>query len=82
MGKNLVTPYPVRMPDELRSALEHIAKDNGRSLNAEIVMRLQSTLESIGQATVETDLVNRLRTMETRLAELERQMAELRQHQG
>lgn len=42
-----VTPYPLRLPPDLRETLEAICKENGRSLNAEIVLRLnQSFSES------------------------------------
>lgn len=37
--------YPLRMPDEMREKLENAAKENGRSLHAEIVARLSATLE-------------------------------------
>lgn len=32
--------YPLRMPQELREQLAEVAKNNGRSMNAEIVARL------------------------------------------
>lgn len=35
----------IRMPERVKSALEEAARDNGRSLTAEIVHRLQETLE-------------------------------------
>lgn len=35
----------VRLPPELRDSLEQMAKKNGRSMNAEIVYRLQRTFE-------------------------------------
>ena len=38
-------PYPLRMPDDLREKLKEVAQDNNRSLNAEIVARLQDSLE-------------------------------------
>lgn len=46
-------PYPsetadrfiVRFPDGMRDRLKAIAAENGRSLNSEIVYRLQETLE-------------------------------------
>jgi hypothetical protein len=38
--------YPLRMPDDLRASLEECAKASGRKLNAEIVARLQQSLES------------------------------------
>lgn len=39
-----VNPYPVRLSRETKQALEAIAKANGRSLNAEIAMRLDDSL--------------------------------------
>src|SRR5690606_26042843 len=38
-------PFPLRMPDELRASLEDEAKKLGRSLNSEIVARLEQSLE-------------------------------------
>lgn len=35
----------VRLPPELRDSLEQMAKKNGRSMNAEIVYRLQRTFD-------------------------------------
>lgn len=35
------TPYPLRMPARLREQIDTEAKDNGRSLNAEILHRLE-----------------------------------------
>lgn len=35
----------VRLPPELKDSLEQIAKKNGRSMNAEIVYRLQRTFD-------------------------------------
>jgi plasmid stability protein len=37
------TPFPLRMPDELRARVEVLAKTNGRSTNAEIVAVLDAT---------------------------------------
>lgn len=39
---NRQTPYPLRMPEALRLQLEGAAATNGRSVNAEIVQRLQA----------------------------------------
>ena len=36
--------YPLRMPQELREQLTAVAKANNRSMNAEIVARLQESL--------------------------------------
>ncbi len=38
-------PYPLRMPDEMREQLQSLAMASGRSLNAEIVYRLQRSIE-------------------------------------
>lgn len=37
------TPYPLRMPDDLRSKLEEEANKIGRSLHAEIISRLEQS---------------------------------------
>ncbi|OQX01126.1 MAG: hypothetical protein BWK73_47085 [Thiothrix lacustris] len=38
------TPYPLRLEPETRARIETIAKANGRSLNAQIVMMLDDWL--------------------------------------
>ncbi|MFS1564202.1 MAG: Arc family DNA-binding protein [Candidatus Arsenophonus phytopathogenicus] len=57
-GMRSITPFGVRMPDDLKEKLTVRAAQNGRSLNSEIVMILQSavnetstskTIESIAQ---------------------------------
>jgi predicted transcriptional regulator len=35
--------YPLRMPDELRERLQEAAEESGRSMNAEIVTRLEAS---------------------------------------
>lgn len=45
--RHLISPYPVRMPLELRQKLEEAAKDGSRSLHAEIIARLE---KSFGRA--------------------------------
>ncbi len=40
------TPFPLRMPPELRERLEAHAKRNGRSANAEIVAMVTAALDS------------------------------------
>lgn len=42
-GNKTRTPTPVRLPDELRQWLKHKAIDNFRSLNGEIVARLEQS---------------------------------------
>lgn len=43
--RHSISPYPLRMPDDLRSALEAAAQGVGRSLHAEILARLESSLQ-------------------------------------
>lgn len=44
MSNQQVNPYPIRLPKELREKLEAVAKANGRSLNAEMLLRLEASL--------------------------------------
>ncbi|WP_338805124.1 Arc family DNA-binding protein [Xenorhabdus griffiniae] len=44
-----ISPYSIRMPDELKEALTERAKKNGRSLNSEMVMILQSAIDDESQ---------------------------------
>lgn len=39
------TPYPLRFPDGMREQIAEVAKANGRSMNAEIIARLQDSLD-------------------------------------
>jgi hypothetical protein len=41
------TPFPLRMPDDLRTRIEHLAKANGRSTNSEIVAVLEAVTGGI-----------------------------------
>ncbi|CAJ49065.1 Arc family DNA-binding protein [Bordetella avium] len=45
------TSYPLRMPPELREALERAAESSGRSLHAEIILRLQKSYLEDAQVT-------------------------------
>ena len=51
-----ITPFALRMPAELRGQIEEAASSNKRSLNAEVVARLQDSFETsatvAGRATV------------------------------
>lgn len=40
-----IAPYTIRMPEEMKEKLVARAKANGRSLNSEMVMTLQESLE-------------------------------------
>lgn len=59
-------PYPLRMPGDLRAELEQLAEANGRSLNAEIVSRLQRSVS-------DSPAINgvSMKTLFEKLAELE-----------
>lgn len=43
--KQQITPYPIRMEPELRAALEEAARNGNRSLHAEIIQRLEQSLD-------------------------------------
>lgn len=43
-----IAPFGVRMPTELKNLVEEAATANGRSINAEVVARLQGSLSSAG----------------------------------
>lgn len=40
--------YPLRLPQEVRSLLSDEAARNGRTLNAEILARVQQSLQAVG----------------------------------
>lgn len=42
--RHTIQPYPLRLQPELRASLDAAAKENGRSLHAEIVQRLEASL--------------------------------------
>jgi hypothetical protein len=39
-----INPFGVRMPPEIKAELEKLAEQNRRSLNAEIVVRLEESI--------------------------------------
>lgn len=46
MSDERITPYPLRIPPEMREKLESAAKAGNRSLHAEIMMRLEKSLST------------------------------------
>lgn len=48
-------PYPLRMPDELRQVLTERARTHNRSLNAEILDLLQSSLHASSSIDIDLD---------------------------
>lgn len=57
MSDERITPYPLRIPPEMREKLESAAKAGDRSLHAEIMRRLEDSLKihtlKSGQAMVQ-----------------------------
>lgn len=43
MEKKTITPFPLRLEPELRKILEQSARENDRSLQAEIIARLMAS---------------------------------------
>lgn len=42
-GKKTLAPSPVRLPEDLKQWLKHKAVDNFRSMNSEIIARLEQS---------------------------------------
>lgn len=55
--------YPLRMPQELRERLAEVAKKSGRSMNAEIVARLEESFSDT--AGVDNALLHMLAEQQT-----------------
>jgi len=55
LSDNQIRPYPLRLDSNTRKQLEAIAKDNGRSLNTEMAMRLKDSLATVKQDRVLTE---------------------------
>jgi hypothetical protein len=61
-----ITPFGIRMPTDLKSLVDAAATDNKRSINAEVVARIQksfepqSDLKSVAAGVLIEELINRL----------------------
>lgn len=44
-GMRNITPFGLRMPDELKEKIQERALKNGRSMNSEIIMILQEAVD-------------------------------------
>ena len=53
---NQPTPYPIRVPDELRDQLVERSRNSGRSLHAEIIGILQEAVGKEQQASASLDI--------------------------
>ncbi|WP_394260819.1 Arc family DNA-binding protein [Moraxella boevrei] len=72
-----IAPFGVRMPAELKKHLNDKADENKRSLNAEIVARLQQSVDNEENAEMEKELKNLL---VKRLARVEDKLDSLLNH--
>ena len=57
-----IAPFGVRMPPDLKSRVETAANKSGRSINAEIVTRLQQSFASSSSPLAWSDLVDLLQS--------------------
>lgn len=62
--------YPLRMPQELRERLAEVAKESGRSMNAEIVARLEGSLSESSDAEMVHKLIDQLDRQELTISTL------------
>lgn len=81
-----ITPFPVRIPAQFKARLEQAAKAYGRSMNAEILARLEATLDiddyfsSIQQSDQNhSNAVNWLTALQYDVAAMESDLDEARQ---
>lgn len=58
MTQTQLPPYPLRIPKELREYFEKAAKENGRSLHAEILYRLNESILIEGNESLELVTTN------------------------
>jgi hypothetical protein len=56
-------PLTIRIPEILRRQLARMAKEHGTSLNAEILQRLQASIDANGLAAVVKPILDELRTI-------------------
>lgn len=55
-----VNPFGLRMPPELKEELEVLAEQNRRSLNAEIIVRLEDSVQREGQTCITADEIRQI----------------------
>lgn len=69
-----INPFGLRMPTDLREAIEREARINGRSLNSEIVGRLKGSLLTAGKPAVFHTEEDRRGEYNDGLTDIERQL--------
>ena len=55
-----VNPFGLRMPPEVKEELEKLAEQNRRSLNAEIVVRLEQSIRQEGRLCITAEELREL----------------------
>lgn len=68
-----------RIPAELKDKLDDAAKENGRTLTAELILRLEMTFEHDDQV---QDLLSRVEQLEDESSRLEKSLLNVMQHVG
>ena len=68
-----------RIPAELKDKLDDAAKENGRTLTAELILRLEMTFEHDDQV---QDLLSRVEELENKSKWLEKNLLDVMQHVG
>jgi Arc-like DNA binding domain len=61
--KERKVPLTIRIPEALRRQLARLAKTRGTSLNAEILQRLQMSIDANGTAAIAKPILDELRQM-------------------
>lgn len=68
-----------RIPSELKDKLDEAAKENGRTLTAELILRLEMTFEHDDQM---QDLLSRVEQLESESKWQEKNLLDVMQHVG
>jgi hypothetical protein len=55
-----VNPFGLRLPPELKEELERLAEQNRRSLNAELIVRLEESVKREGQTCITAEEVRQI----------------------
>lgn len=68
-----------RIPAELKDKLDDAAKENGRTLTAELILRLEMTFDQDDQV---QDLLSRVEDLEDKIKWMEKALVEVVEHTG
>lgn len=82
-SKHLNAQYNLRWPDELKEKIAQSAKEHNRSMNADIVARLEQSFElSERQAVIEQNHLNNIMTASANVEVLENLMLEMKKNKA